>query len=106
MIWSTIALGFLGGVMPDTLKLVALRTQGAPNYFWSGFFWGSFVILGLLGLLACWLVSPGAPIEAFAVGYSAPSILTRLGGKVPASVRTRGKVVAPSKLTLREWWGI
>jgi len=106
MLWQTVALGFLGGVMPDILKLVALRMQGAPNYLGSGFFWASFVILGLLGLLACWLVSPGAPIEAFAVGYSAPSILTRLGGEVPAGVRDRGKDLAPSKLTLRQWWGI
>jgi hypothetical protein len=75
-----LAVGFLGGLIPDIVRIVGLRLQGMPSYMGTWFFWVSLIVLGVLGSLACWLVNPTAVIEAFAVGYSAPSILTRLGG--------------------------
>jgi hypothetical protein len=101
-----LAWGFVGGVMPDILRVVALRFKGAPTYLGSWFFWVSATVLGILGVLACWLVNPAAAVEAFAVGYSAPSILSRLGSEVPDKVRDReDRTARPEVKSLRQWWG-
>ena len=102
-----LALGFIAGVIPDVLRLVALKTQGAPSYLSSWFFWVSLLILGLLGLFAVWLIKPSGIVEAFAVGYSAPEILARLGGKLPKGIRDRSlKASPPDVKSLREWGGM
>jgi hypothetical protein len=102
-----LAWGFVGGIIPDILRTLALRFQGAPLYFQSWFFWVSLIVLGILGALACWLVTPTKVIEAFAVGYSAPAILTRLGGDIPKGVGDRDDRGTPPPIrTLRQWWGM
>jgi steroid 5-alpha reductase family enzyme len=102
-----LVLGFVGGIMPDILRIIVLRFQGAPNYLKSWFFWVSFFVLGILGGFTCWLVEPMTTITAFAVGYSAPSILERLGSEAPKGLRDRSVDRSPSDIkTLREWWGM
>jgi hypothetical protein len=102
-----LALGIVGGVVPDVLRIIALRTQGAPSYLSSWFFWVSLVALGLIGGFTCWLLAPTTLLTAFTMGYSAPSILERLAAKAPTGVRDRSANHTPSDVqTLREWWGM
>jgi hypothetical protein len=95
--WQTLITGFVGGLIPDLLRLFALRDRGAPAYVAYWFFWVSFIGLGALGALACWLVQPTGAIEAFAIGYSAPSVLSRLGASQQATDRAENT-------SLRQWW--
>jgi hypothetical protein len=102
-----VVLGFVAGIIPDVLRMVKLATVGAPAYVKSWFFWSSLVVLGLLGAFACWLVNPTGVLEAFAVGYSAPEILSRLGGKIPPGLSDRGDGAGRPKIdTLLGWWGV
>ena len=72
------ALGCAGGLLPDILRVVAVRHGEAPSYLWRPFFWISLSILSILGGLAAVFIGSGGTVEALAIGYGAPSIISRL----------------------------
>jgi hypothetical protein len=76
--WTLTAAGFVGGILPDILRLLNNRYDGPPAYLRSWFFWLCFVVLGLLGAgLVYWLGA--ANIEtALSIGFTGPEILRRL----------------------------
>jgi hypothetical protein len=110
--YQTIVLGCIGGALPDILRLIAGRHGEAPKYLFSVYFWVSFVLLVVLGGSAIYvvhLVSPevlsGSPhrwISALAIGYSAPSMVSKLLSEPDPSMRS--SVRGPATRSLRGWW--
>jgi len=92
LLWSA-----LGGITPDLTRLVKAGALGAPSYLKSWFFWVSFIILALLGVAAAYLMPATNEKQAFAFGFSAPEILSRLAAKQDADRKV-------GDFTLRTWW--
>lgn len=113
--------GCLGGILPDTLRLIGLRYQGAPEYVKTRFFWVSMVLLvGVAGITA-YLLAPSRIVDAVALGFSAPEILSNalrakqsepLTAQPPTRFRTRDHMhleqrpqpVSKFVGQLRGWW--
>lgn len=79
--WQTIALGCAGGALPDLLRIIEHRHDPAPEYLKRGFFWVSLALLVGLGGTAAYLIAPLGVIDALAVGFSAPSLVSSLLGQ-------------------------
>ena len=95
-------LGCAGGALPDILRLIAGRHGDAPSYLGSIYFWISLVLLIFLGGGAAHLLHPEQWISALAIGYSAPSVLSKLLSDPKVGPAERS-VAAPSS-SLRGWW--
>src|SRR6185436_11386765 len=91
--------GFAGGLLPDILRIVKSRYEGAPTYLRTAYFWFCLILLAGLGGLATYLVKPTALVEALAVGFSAPEILSRLLSKPTDRSASQDFVD-----NLRAWW--
>ena len=78
-----IALGCVGGALPDLLRIIGMRYEPAPDYLARRVFWISLVLLVILGGASSYLVGAHSAIEALALGYTAPSAITKLLGKSP-----------------------
>ena len=97
-------LGCLGGVIPDVLRLIKGRHDGAPGYLKEWFFWVMFAVLVLIGGLAAYCGQATGAKEAVAFGFAAPEIISRAFGGSDAD---RG---APSGSgtnvfrKIRSWW--
>jgi hypothetical protein len=115
--YQTIILGCIGGALPDVLRLIAGRHGEVPKYVGSPYFWISLVVLVALGGGTTYLYSlispqtlsgsepgPGQLISALAIGYSAPSLISKLLSE-PAATATRGvdRGLHPTR-SLRGWW--
>jgi hypothetical protein len=89
--------GCLGGILPDVLRLIGDRYRGAPAYLRHWFFWSSmFLLVGVAGL-ATYLLSPSRVVDAVAIGFSAPEVLSNaLGTRKP---RTIGRSVGRHRTT-------
>ncbi len=103
MPWYQIAfLGAIGGIIPDVLRIVGARHDGnAPGYLLTWFFWVSLLLLGAIGAGAAYAAVTYAPpaqnwaITALGIGYSAPSIISKLLGSV--SLSPEGAAPAPTR---------
>jgi hypothetical protein len=73
--------GCLGGVMPDVLRLIAARYGSAPDYLSKWFFWVSLCLLVAVAAFTTYLLAPQRIIDAIAIGFSAPEILSNALGK-------------------------
>lgn len=93
----------LGGVLPDVLRIVAARYGGPPKYLGQAFFWISLALLVILAGLTALLVNPTNRVEALAVGFGAPEIISKLLSR-PADrgVGQGGSIVSD----LRSWWTV
>ncbi|MGH7741604.1 MAG: hypothetical protein ACRENS_06225 [Candidatus Eiseniibacteriota bacterium] len=96
--------GVAGGLVPDLLRIIAARTGPVPSYLKSRFFFVSLALLALLGGLAVGLIGAGSPKEAFAIGFAAPEIISRLGAK-SAGGQAQG-MAARGIRSVREWWAV
>src|SRR5687767_6313449 len=97
--YESLAFGGIGGILPDVLRIVAARYDGPPKYLSSLFFWVSLVILVVLGGVTALAIRPTDMVAAFAVGFGAPEIISRVlarpGDRSPD---------APLLTQLRSWW--
>jgi hypothetical protein len=83
--WQVIALGCAGGALPDVLRVIERRYEPAPDYLKRPFFWVSFGLLVCLGGIAAVFLSTTRLVDALAIGFSAPSLISGLlGQKAPA----------------------
>ena len=83
-VMQTVLWGCLGGLLPDVLRPIGLRYKGAPDYLTKSFFWFGMVLLVAVAGLTAYLLSPTRIIDAIALGFSAPEILSKaLGANVP-----------------------
>jgi len=95
-------LGCLGGAIPDVLRLIKGRYDGAPAYLKTWFFWVMTIVLILLGGgVAVGLQAPGAK-EALTFGFTAPEVISRLFG---ANDADRGFTGGGFIRHVRRWWG-
>jgi hypothetical protein len=109
--YQTIALGFGGGALPDVLRIIAARHGDAPPYLRKPFFYVSLGLLCILGGLVCLVFQPDRTIDALALGYSAPAILSKLlSNENPPPVlgvgnpTTIGFGIPNPFAPLQEWW--
>jgi hypothetical protein len=109
--------GCIGGALPDVFRLIQGRHGQVPAYLGSPYFWISLVLLVLIGGATAWGatslgVAPAAAagpaawgfaetINALAVGYSAPSLLSKLFGEASPAVRD---IAVARPRSLRGWW--
>ncbi|MGK9235193.1 hypothetical protein KXS07_26275 [Inquilinus limosus] len=99
------ALGCLGGALPDLLRLIKGRHDGAPQFLRDWFFWLMFAGLVLLGGLAALLGQADEAKEAVAFGFAAPEVVSRAFGGGRAGLLPRP--VGPGLMRrLRWWWAI
>jgi hypothetical protein len=101
--------GCLGGLIPDVLRIVRTRYGDVPVYLGKPFFWISLIILVALGGVMAYALAPSGIANALAVGYSAPSILSKLLGiKEQDEIEvTRGPLRTTSESLIeqiRKWW--
>ncbi|MBW8727998.1 MAG: hypothetical protein JF625_23000 [Inquilinus limosus] len=98
------ALGCLGGALPDVLRLIKGRHDGAPQFLRDWFFWLMFADLVLLGGAAALLGRADEAMEAVAFGFTAPEVVSRAfgGGRSDLLSRPDGGLMQ----RLRWWWAI
>jgi hypothetical protein len=94
-------LGCLGGLMPDILRLIRGRYDGAPKYLQTGFFWAMLIILALLGGGVAVGLAADSVKEALTFGFTAPEVISRLFGAKDAD---RGEATAGFVQKVRSWW--
>jgi hypothetical protein len=101
--WEIFAVGCLGGAVPDLLRLIKARHDGAPKYVRTLFFWAMFAVLVFLGGLVAHFGGARDPMGALAFGYSAPQLLSRAVGGTGSD---RGDLAGQTRLwsRLRWWW--
>ena len=101
--FQMVGLSCLGGVLPDILRIIAARYDGPPKYLGKAFFWVGLVLLVILAGGTAFLVHPKDTVEALAVGFGAPEIISKLLSR-PADrgAGTSGSIVAD----LRSWWAV
>jgi hypothetical protein len=72
-------LGFVGGAIPDAIRIIQGRYRGAlPSYLSTLSFWIGFILLVAAGGFVAWLGKAHSVQEALAYGFAAPEILSRL----------------------------
>jgi hypothetical protein len=122
-ITTLIALGCVGGLLPDVIRLVKNRGNSAvPDYLKAPMFWIGFILLVAIGGFAAWLLGAQDLKQAVAFGYAAPELLSNLGAepkgagqkKAPEDVdrtrragdidRTPRTKARREPFNLRRWW--
>jgi len=79
MDWKLIALGCVGGAVPDVIRIIQNRYNlELPKYLWSPNFWLGFVLLVLLGGAASYLGGATDYKTALSFGFAAPEVISRL----------------------------
>jgi hypothetical protein len=108
---EVIGWGCLGGIIPDVLRILPKRYGDVPTYLLKPFFWVSLIILGAIGGVMTYALAPNGITNALAVGYSAPSILSKLLGIKDAEEveATRGPLRVETRSLIEEirtWWSL
>src|SRR4051794_20738137 len=88
-----VALGALGGLLPDVIRFVKGREKGFPEWFRLIGYWIGLALLVVLGGLAAWLGQATDWQSAIAMGYAGPEIVSRLFSSENA--QTRGLIDFP-----------
>ena len=80
MVWhEALALGAIGGALPDILRIIKCRyDESAPPYLTRYIFWVSLALLVGLGRGFSVLLAPARGVDALAIGFSAPTLVTSL----------------------------
>jgi hypothetical protein len=104
MLW-----GGVGGLLPDALRIVAARYGPPPAWLFRPFFWVSLLLLVCIGAGTAYIVEPDKIITALAMGYSAPSIISKTLSRRPgvsASPEGGGgqKRLQDLADSVRNWW--
>lgn len=107
-----VAYSVVGAIVPDLLRLLSWArspkiTRG-DNPLKDGATYLSAVIQLALGVVAAHLLQAATPIQAAALAYAAPDVLTRVLGSL-ATQQTRGfnmEVVDSQTVSTRvlKWW--
>lgn len=102
-VYEMVGFGCLGGILPDILRIIAARYEGPPKYLGKLFFWVSLLLLVILAGGTAFLVKPTGTIEALAVGFSAPEVISKLLGR--QADRGDGKETSMVS-DVRSWWTV
>ncbi|MEK2602925.1 hypothetical protein [Burkholderia arboris] len=91
--------GCVGGAVPDVLRLIRSRHDGAPKYVKTIFFWVMLFVLMVFGGIVSRYSGAAEIKQALAYGFSAPQIVTSLLGKAESDRSAKGLW-----LRIRGWW--
>lgn len=70
-----------GGIaLGEALRIVAGRYGAMPSWLTSRYYWISVAILLVIGAATALLAEPGRPLDALAIGYTAPTLIARMLG--------------------------
>lgn len=97
-------LGCLGGILPDLLRLIKGRHDGAPGYLKDWFYWVMSAVLVLIGGLAAYYGQATGAKEAIAFGFAAPEIISRAFGGSDADRGAPRGGGANIVRKIRSWW--
>jgi len=105
---SLIAVGCVGGLLPDIIRIIKNRHSGElPTFFRMSSFWLGLVGLVILGGLAVWVLGAAHPREALIIGFTAPEVFSNLAAESQGSME-RGAMDRGTRDTkgfsLRKWW--
>jgi hypothetical protein len=95
---ALVALGALGGLLPDAVRFAKKRQEGFPGWFRKPGYWVGLAVLVVLGALAAWLGQASNWQAAIAMGFTAPEVITRLFGSDSAQTRGVGG------FNIFRWW--
>jgi hypothetical protein len=93
-----IALGAVGGLLPDAIRFAKQRQEGFPEWFRKIGYWVGLLVLVALGAFAAWLGQATNWQSALAMGFGAPELISRVLGSEKAQDRGNG-------FPVRRWWG-
>ena len=99
--------GFIGGVVPDALRVIEHRHEPAlPQHFRSLNFYMGLILLVALGGLMVYLRNPKDAVEALAIGYAAPQLLSTAAGGLLKKSGDQHESVARGGFVdfMRRWW--
>lgn len=101
--------GMVGGLLPDTLRVVKERYDPVvPPFLRSPKFYAGLLLQVLLGGFAAWLLQAETIKAAVIYGFAAPELLMRLGAAASSQAAAdspyRGGGVQRSPLSLGQWW--
>jgi hypothetical protein len=98
--YKLLVFGAIGGLVPDVLRIIAAGRQGMIlDVLKKVIFYVSLALLAVIGALAVLLVGAGSLKEAFAIGFGAPEVISRLGALAGQADRGVGQ-----KVSLFDWW--
>ena len=95
--------GAIGGLLPEILRIIENRTTGKfPDFYKYLSFWIGLILMVAIGSFCAHIFNPNTAVNAVALGFTAPKILSELVGtpeKCGEELRNGGR------FSLREWWG-
>src|SRR5829696_5359246 len=98
MDWKIIALGCVGGAIPDAIRFINNRySVELPEHYASVNFWVGFLLLVILGGAAAWLGGAKEVQAALAYGFAAPEIISRSLSSGPITLSKPSSII-------RRWW--
>lgn len=116
----TFLYGLIGGLLPDAIRIINNRYNPVlPEYLKSPSFYIGTLFLVVLGGGAAFLLQADSVVDALAMGYSAPQIVSSVlqqkaniiapptgGGE--AGTRGGSTLLEPEekKPNMRSWWGM
>ncbi len=116
----TFLYGLIGGLIPDAIRIINNRYNPVlPEYLKSSSFYIGTLLLVVLGGGAAFLLQADSVVDALAMGYSAPQIVSSV-------LQQKANIIAPpaaggdsgarggpdmfeteeKKPTMRDWWGM
>lgn len=97
-----IALGVVGGLLPDVIRLIKNRYKlSIPEYLKTVNFWLGLLLMAIIGGLAAWAFSPTSGKEAIIYGYAAPQLFSSLAAEEVKNARIKGV-----QISIRSWWAL
>ena len=95
-----LAMGLLGGLAHEATRWISLRYEAAlPAYFRRPHYWILTIVLTGLGGLLAWVLDAQSQAQAFAIGVSAPAIISRFGTTIPPKLK-----LGEEKHDLHSWF--
>lgn len=70
----------IGGLIPDVIRIIKNRYGSLPEYLKNINFYIGLVLMVSLGVFAVFLKQPEDKIEALAIAFSAPQVVSSLLG--------------------------
>ncbi len=106
----------IGGLIPDIIRIIKNRYGALPDYLKNLNFYIGLVLMVGLGVFAVYLKQPADKIEAIAIAFSAPQVVSSLlGNKLKTPNHDANEQVSFMELKenkvsggvvsfLRNWW--
>jgi hypothetical protein len=123
---SPVLLGAIGGLLPDVLRVIGNRYKTEfEDFYKKPPFWIGLIFLSGLGAFIVYIRGTEGVIEALAIGFSGPQIISKLLGAAPPPAKRKAsekpsddddalesfgttrsaEPAKPKGFELMSWWG-